>query len=387
MGTPRTRSRELTLHTPGYYQPGYYSGSGWVNLGAVVYGSGLANIGESSNDTLGPGPPFVEPHGLSLVKRKVVPLRYYGEEGQGFSWRRLYGYNPTNFTSYTYVTIPTATDMNFWKAKALASINPFKPQVDLPLFLFELREFPRMLRDLGHVLQGRIKPRDVPGGYLAYNFGWAPLVSDLKSLFNFAESIAKTRNALTNAANGSKVSHTLGGRSSTGLPTTYSYAGTVSTYQVEVSHKTSVKAWCKAHVHLTEPLPPLVYDKEMLAMKTAFGLNLRPAMLWDAIPFTWLIDYFTNMGDLMEARGGYNRWRFADLYIMVETTKTDQVTHTTKKLQSMSHAGGTMSYVRKERSYAGANPNVGISFAPMLSDYQTGIISALVTATALRSKR
>lgn len=387
MGTPRTREMIISTSSPGSYQPGYYSGSGWVNVGSPISGSALANSQSRSEDTIGPGPPYLEHHNLLIEHRKVNPLRLWGEGGDSFSVRRYSGWNPTNFTGYQYVTAAAATDWNYWKAKALASINPFRPQLDLPLFLFELREFPRMLKGLGDVLSGRSKARDVPGGYLSYNFGWAPLLSDLGSLLDFAKSLAKTRNALTNAANGGRVSHKLGDKSSTGLPTTYSYSHSNGTYILSATNSSKVKGWCTARVHLIEPLPLSVYDQELLIFETTLGLNLRPAMIWDAIPWTWLIDYFTNIGDLMEARGGYNRWSFHDLYVMVMTSKIEKISHTVNQVGSLSYTGGTKSYIRKERSYVGYNPNVGLGLSPMLTDYQSGILVALLTAAALRSSR
>lgn len=388
MGTPRSRSRTITLHTAGGYETGYYSGSGWVHL-SNSSGSSLANIGESCSDTLGPGPPYVEPHGLLLTKRKVVPLKISGEARlSGTNWRKYSSYNPANMTGYIYVSDPPGTDWNYWKAKALASINPFTPQVDLPLFLFELREFPRMLRDLGRVLAGKAKAADLPGGYLAYQFGWRPLISDLGSLLNFAESVSKAGRTLQNAADGGRVSHSLGSKSSSVPIGTYDMAqGTDGVYSLYRVQQDTVKAWCTARVHLTEPLPVQSDDRQMLYFRTAFGLNLRPAMLWDAIPWTWLIDYFTNIGDLMEARAGYGSWRFTDLFVMVKSTRTIKVSGTANQVRSLTYTDGELSSVRKERSYVGSNPNVGLGFSPLITGYQAGILGSLLTASALRARR
>nr|UJQ85131.1 MAG: hypothetical protein 1 [Leviviridae sp.] len=389
MGTPRSRSRELTLHTPGFYQTGYYPGGNWTPIGGPVGGSGIANIGETCNDTLGPGPPYVEPHGLTLIKRKVVPLKFSGEARlSSTNVRRHTNYNPQNFTGYIYVSEPGPTDWNYWKAKAMATINPYRPQVDLPLFLFEFREFPRLLRGLGLVLSGRYKASDVAGGYLAYNFGWKPLISDLAALIDLGGSIAKARRDLQNAAQGGRVSRSLGSMSSHSLLSPYQYAlGTAGTYTLSRIQNTTVKGWCTARVHLTEPLPTAGDELQELFKRTAFGLNLRPAMLWDAIPWSWLIDYFTNIGDLMEARGGYSLWRFTELFVMVKTSRSVKIGGALNSVGSMTYTGGEMNYTRKERSYVGSNPNVGLGLSPLLSDYQAGILGSLLTAAALRGRR
>jgi hypothetical protein len=389
MGTPRYRERDASPTVPGSYASGYYSGGGWVPLGGPTYGSSLPSYREICYDSTGPGPPFTEPHALLLEKRKCIPLRFYGEARlSGFNWRIHSGYNPTNWTHFSYVDTSGATDWNYWKAKALASINPFTPQVDLPLFFFELKDFPRMLRGLGYVLSGTYKARDTPGGYLAYNFGWGPLLSDLATLANFADLFGKTRNALTNAANGGRVSHTLGSKSSPGSAGIYEYGlGGDGVYRLATTTSITQKAWCTARVHLTEPLPFPTFEREMLVLKTALGLNLSAAAIWNAVPWSWLIDYFTNIGALMEARRGYTQWYFKDLHVMVKSTRTTKIAGTLNQVRSMSYSGGEKIFTRKERSYVGSNPDVGIGFAPMLNWRQTATLGALLTASSLRMAR
>ena len=119
MGTPRTRQRELTTYTAGSYQTGYYPGGVWTPIGAPTLGTSISNIHEKNDDTLAPYP-FVEPHSLSIVKRKATPLRFYGEAALSSANVRRHsanGYNVTNWSGYIYVPIPAATDINYWKAK------------------------------------------------------------------------------------------------------------------------------------------------------------------------------------------------------------------------------------------------------------------------------
>nr|UJQ85558.1 MAG: hypothetical protein 1 [Leviviridae sp.] len=389
MGTPRTRSQELNLHSPGYYQSGYYPGGNWTPVGGPVSGSSLSNIQEYMNDTLGPGPPFTEPHSLYLRKIKVDPLLYNGEARlSGFNWRRHFSYAWPNWTGFVYVPSPPATDWNYWHAKAMAAINPFKPQVDIPLFLFELKDFPRMLRGLGSVLSGTAKAKDTPGGYLAYQFGWAPLLGDLAKLADFGKLMQNAQNSLTNAANGARVSRKIGNKSSPGSAGTQSYAlGSDGNYVLGWAEESSVEAWTTARVHLVEPLPLPVYDRQMLILRTALGLNASAATIWEAIPWSWLIDYFTNIGALMEARRGYTRWYFKDMHVMVTSTYRKSIMTTLNQVRTMSYSGGEMSHIRKERSYVGANPNVGLGLAPMLSLRQVSILGALATASSLRNAR
>jgi hypothetical protein len=125
----------------------------------------------------------------------------------------------------------------------------------------------------------------------------------------------------------------------------------------------------------------------MFILRTALGLNASAATIWNAIPWSWLLDYFFNIGLLMEARRGYSSWHFKDLHVMVKSTKTTSIASTLNQVRSMSYSGGKKIYTRKERSYVGSNPNVGFGFAPMLNLRQTSILGALLTASSLRMAR
>jgi hypothetical protein len=383
MGTSRQRFRSFRTYAPGNRETGYYSGGSWVHL-LNSAGSSLENIDESCDDTIGPYP-FVEPHDLSLIKRDCDPLLVSGEARTGsFQWQRYASYAPQNWSGAQYVTAPPSSDINWWKAKALAALNPYRPEVDLPLFLFEFREFPRMLRDLGRVLSGGIKPKDAPGGYLAYNFGWAPLLGDLQKLINLGESLQRTRKRLQDAANGRRIRRSLGTIHSPGLPWVYTFVtGQYGSYQLLVTRDDSIKGWCTAKVYLNDPLPDGPgLDWEVL--RTTLNLRVSASTIWESIPWSFLIDYFVNIGDLVEARQGYNRWRFSNMFLMLTSSRLERVASTITQLGGLSYTGGRRVYTAKTRSYMGSDPSVSFALTPMLSGYQLGIIGALATASALR---
>jgi hypothetical protein len=68
----------------------------------------------------------------------------------------------------------------------------------------------------------------------------------------------------------------------------------------------------------------------------AFGLSLNAATLWNAIPFSFVIDWVTNVGDLLDS------WRVDNL---TATCRIEAFTHSLKSAESwviciMNDAGG-----------------------------------------------
>lgn len=63
-----------------------------------------------------------------------------------------------------------------------------------------------------------------------------------------------------------------------------------------------MKQWGSLKYYPTSP-PGWKSDNEKLtyARSLAFGAGLRPSSLWNAMPWTWLIDWFSSLGDYIAA--------------------------------------------------------------------------------------
>lgn len=354
---------------------------------------------DKCNDTV-MAPPFTVPHSLHLEHLRVTQLKINGDAPSGVLTIVFQDYVPdVQFADVSSADYPDPVDWNYWKAKALANINPFNPAVDIPLFIFELKDFPRMLRDLGNLLLKKgtdlgklgktraLRPSDGPGGYLAYQFGWAPLISDLANLLEFTEIMQRQTDLLRAASwRGKKVRRRL---TDTSLPASSWEYTPVSLiggqYKLTVNTVKRLRVWCSARVFLNDSIPPDAIELE--AFKSAFGFNYSASALWNAIPWSWLIDYLSNIGTLLEARRGYNRWHFKDLQIMAQSSRTDEVVGVSQQLGNLSFSDGKRSIVLKERSSPTSNPNLSFLLTPMLTRRQVGILGALATASALRGER
>jgi hypothetical protein len=282
-----------------------------------------------------------------------------------------------------------AVDWTYYRTKALAGMNPSTPTVDLPVFLFELREFPGMLRELGDILRKKVKPSQVAGGYLSYSFGWAPLISDLKKLVNFSDLVNKRLLYLlkTSAKGGGKVSKTLDNTTVTLSRSNFNGPLPQQT-SIPVCRGTSTvvhtrKVWAVANV-ASFLSPVQLDDPRLTAAKAALGLNLSAASLWEAMPWSWLIDYAGNMGDFLTANRGFIRSRITNLNLMCLDEIVDYLTVTETNWNVGISGSGNMFTVSKKRSVSSA-PVPSLAARPWFTPHMGGILGSLATSRALHA--
>jgi hypothetical protein len=201
------------------------------------------------------------------------------------------------------VTIPGIPTIGALNAQIIAKTNPSRPMIRLPVSFLELREIPSLFRDYGANLIKRSS-----GQHLAREFGWQPLIKDLWVLANLTEAVdnrlelfkklqdgpmcRKVRlasNAGTNSAGSSFAANS---------SPTWLFAN----YRIELAVRKQ-QIWGYAKWAPTSAFKDIrTYDNTELrkrARSAILGLNISPAAAWNAIPWTWLIDWFANFGDIL----------------------------------------------------------------------------------------
>lgn len=198
-------------------------------------------------------------------------------------------------------------------ANALARSNPNRPNVDVPVFLFELREIPGLIKDWGNDLLKsrdlivsrkvdlRKVPRVVGKKYLEYQFGVMPFIKDVMGMLNFQANVQKKLNALDDMQHGVL-------RRKTTVWTDSSVSGWYNYYvtalyreatKFRFKMETSRHRWVSTRWTTDMPLPSNDQDRYLLATRLAYGLDISLSTLWEAMPWSWLIDWFSNIGDLV----------------------------------------------------------------------------------------
>lgn len=203
----------------------------------------------------------------------------------------------------------------YYLAKLLADSNPFNYSVSIPIMISELVEASTLLR----VVQTNILTL---GGssYLNYQFGIAPLIADLKVLATITTAIENKIKELNSVIKrgglrkkvflSNRVYHT---------PSELRYAGWsgyAKTLHYTIKPTYRSKVWGTVR---WKPSSPSTIDVSKLAsfnmaLKTVFDLKtvklgpnspeflkLNPSTIWEMIPFSWLADYFLNVGDSLRA--------------------------------------------------------------------------------------
>lgn len=343
---------------------------------------GVSNDGLRHYGSVTSGPPYTQPTNWSQINRKYTVPRINGRAASGWSykWENV----PSKAFSSKGVSIvddmPTQTAVN----KALAKANPSAPIIDLPLFLFELRELANGIRKIGdailrHRRNGSIaRASHNPGdAYLAWKFGWAPLLSDLSTLFSLAESIQKRTKSLERGRYKRKFSGKLPGSSFSKISSErhFVYAESVT---VETREDYLVERWFTMGYQLLSDLPTLE-DNPKGTYANFMNAGVPMSTLWNAIPWSWLIDYFISISDYLIATQGNLRWSAHDLCIMTKTTCTlsgYQKSYTGSWSVKPKTKPGRGTVVRQVRKVV-SSPHAGISIQPFLTSGQTGILAAL----------
>jgi hypothetical protein len=334
-----------------------------------------------TTDHLSPGPPYLKQN--SFEKEEHNAKTWPRVRATGWltidSYVEAVGYS-VYYNRIARPIIPTG----YYVDKALASLNPNVPQVDVPLFLFELREYPRMLKHLGDLLRG--KPGSIAETSIAYQFGWAPLIGDLHKLANLVELVEKSRDEIERLKSSEPIEGTLESypHSWTGSTKRRNLAGG-RWYESHSAYTNTRKAWFSARL---EPQfsSPVFREGGLQTLQRALGGSLSASTLWNAIPWSWLIDYFIGVSAYLEANRGVLPYAVDTICIMVndECKATRQLT-AANGFDSISISPGEITSSYKSRSVH-ITPSAGFHFKSNPLTGKLGVLTSLAVAMAFRGK-
>lgn len=217
-----------------------------------------------------------------------------------------------NFCPDTAVLVPAAASVVTFDTinDILARSNPSRPIVDVPVFVAELRDLPRMLLEL----------KDIPGwfhdtglvlidrlakGNLSYQFGWKPFVKDLISFLNWQSLVDKRLSELnTLHRKGGLRFETQPQENSIETPWVDGGATHYDTLRkfskdVRVTRQWYSVSWVPQETPRSSVKP--VSATRQQAFRSALGLEISAAPLWEAMPWSWLIDWFSDFGSFLNA--------------------------------------------------------------------------------------
>lgn len=188
-------------------------------------------------------------------------------------------------------------------------MKPAKPTLSTGIFIGELRDLPRLLYAR---LEGI---RTISDFFLAVQFGWRPLIQDIMNMLNFYERISAQidfilnnigkplhREAVITVPDRSGTIYQSSGTTECWIDPTngYKYFGGSPNYS---KYKNKFSFTLKQRVRGTGMFVfyfdrGRIPDRIELAGKLS-GLQLTPALVWELLPWSFLIDYFSNVGDIL----------------------------------------------------------------------------------------
>lgn len=262
---------------------------------------------------------------------------------------------------------------------AAARSNPSRPYVDIPVAVAELGDLVHLIRETGRGLFSRTAYRRLGNANLGFNFGFLPLVNDIGRILNFQKQLDRRLDEIEVLRGPKGYRRTFSvDRASTTTTINKSMQSNLATYSNVCTRKTSTEV--RAHVRWfadpNHPLPPRG-SREMraLAQRAVLGLTLDRSTLWEALPWTWLIDWGTNIGNYFKSQRNIIPCLPPHVHIMRHT-----LTHYTwpsKEFGSSPPGIADAGEFIRESKGRSASVLTPTAHFPLLSGKQVGIVASL----------
>lgn len=324
----KSRSSSYPAYTTLGTKHQWYPWSGWTWIGDVRLMSGGPHEYETVSSQVHAGPPyyhgggFVHWHSVAdswnqksngvYLSKGSWPIRYTGAFacGHGISstgvgdWGSIGNANFSQAANHSIMRHSAAAWSKFKPGQSLA---------DAAVFVGELKDVPRMLRETARWFYQNWRnhgSRKAANAWLNTQFGWLPFVSDMRKFaYAYNNSARMLEHIKRNNAKWRKVGGAVLGESKS--------LGTVLSSSTLTSHRPvlessfynsppnsgrfSIEAFQDSHVWFTGRFRYWIPDIgtqgwEQRARAQLFGANVTPSLVWELTPWSWLIDYFADVG-------------------------------------------------------------------------------------------
>lgn len=267
----------------------------------------------------------------------------------------------------------------------LGRTNPSRAKIDLPVSLLELRELPDLLRKAG---QSFFAP--LASANIKWQFGVKPLIGDFISLLEIkrsADNRMKLFKKLQEKPLLRKVAlyeNVIEAPQPWKAETLSSANDMLVNYHVR-SWRTSYKVWgYVTWTPSTKLLESPMDDAALLtlAKRTVLGLTIDGSTVWEALPWSWLADWYSNFGDWLAA----NR----SLIDVVPSTPRICFTLETRKsyanrrTNSIPEGVSTPTVVHTQKARRIVSAAWPTASLPFLTDRQVGILASLAVLKGRR---
>nr|UJQ85184.1 MAG: hypothetical protein 1 [Leviviridae sp.] len=369
-------------------------------LGSTNYYSGPPSHSKWMEDVVGSGYPHIKAENWLHSISQEVTFEPLNGQVSVLGYPKVYSNAPPAWCRYSYNSSHLGGLTGSFRdiGSVLANTNPSRPSVDIPVALAELREIPSLIRQTAKTLQNaanlaslpsvnalrrrlaNAKPGD-PSNELAqlwlmYNFGYRPLVQDLMTISGLVPHVAKRCHEIVSHStrDGSlryyrklgSMNGTITGQSSSDTALDMTFTKTT------VQRKWLTARWVSAPDPLMELLQVSQANRVALA---ATGLNISLSSFWEAMPWSWLIDWFGGLGDLLMLRRNVVGYRHMSAALMTHTDTYTKFAFTKMRTDGITGGAGQVHYETKQRT--SIEPLTLIAKVPVLGASRIATLAAL----------
>jgi len=263
--------------------------------------------------------------------------------------------------------------LNEVAVKMLADTNPSAPIVDLPTFILQAGDLPHLLR-----IKGDSILRKGANLNLKYQFEIKPLASDLSNMALFALTVQRRIKELERLRETGIKKAKRGVKSGTAdrsqeVLVNTSHQAYVTTQE---TWHTKVDRWAFTEWKLDADFPQTNLEGYRGAVKAALGLTIDFATVWELIPWSWLIDWYSNVGDWLMANRNVVGASHGPVGVCTHTKTTVQ-THGYNGPSSVRFTPFYAEYETKRRDLV--YPSLGASLSPLTNGHASILASLSIT--------
>jgi hypothetical protein len=281
---------------------------------------------------------------------------------------------------------PNTAETNAAAWEILAESNPSVPHINVPQAVGELKDLPSILKIWGN---GVLKA--IAAGYLSWRWCVKPMMRDISSLFQFVDASNKQFELLKKFRDGEEMRRTVQLISDATIrgpyPGTYIHTNGVWLTGTKWEEFTRTR-WGTARWSV-DPDSPIhnMAPKELHGFNRAVltGINSRGllAAAWELLPWSWLIDWFSNVGTMIDATNNSIGLNSSRLNLMQTTTSRTWFTEVDAlppglKWSTGSFSGLVWRWDRKWRGQCLPIVPFPLPSMPILTGKHWSILAALV---------
>lgn len=349
----------------------------WKRFGSTFGLNGVVTEGSTCTDSpgfgLGDNLPFQVDHDY-LYGGKI---NQNVKDGGSYFTAYFDNYTADTFTfsgrpSFPLITsYPGELSNAQYASQTIARTTPSHPSVDVVQNVLEIGDIPRVLK-----LRGDTILRMTANEYLRLEFGIKPLLKDIKRTLDWGQGVNKRFETIEKIrkTGGFRKTVQLANLSNTQMNNNIALqsAGAFFTDSFETYGNRIIRGHAR-YLPTVDFSKYTAGDMYAMAFKAYFGAEYSLSGFWEGMPWSWLIDWFTNVGDLLMARRNIVPVTCQGVSLMRHTASASTTHAYNDGIRHIEAA--TVIKERKERYPASATLDAQM---PLLSASQMGILTSLL---------